>query len=137
MDAAEVGSLEVIKVLIEHKADINMTDNNHHSAAAYCLDFVSQEDHKFYNAAMCLVQKGADPNSYGKCTHTTLLHHVAARGDLEYVKRLVEDDNVHPAPLDVQRKTPLDYAAENKMAEVVDYLEKANPKSERCDCVLM
>jgi len=137
MDAAEVGCLEVIKVLIEHQADINLVDNNHHPAVAYCLDFVSPEDHKFYNASMCLIQKGADPNNHGKFTHKTLLHHVAARGDLEYVRRLVEDEKVYATPVDEEGKTPLDYAVEFKMAEVIDYLEKATPKDHQCECVLL
>jgi len=137
MDAAEVGCLEVIKVLIEHEADIGLVDNNHHSAVAYCLDFVAPDDHKFYNASMCLIQKGADPSNYGKFTHRTLLHHVAARGDLEYVRKLVEDDKVKANPIDDKGRTPLDYAIEHEKADVIDYLEKAIPKGRQCDCVLL
>jgi len=137
MDAAEVGCLEVLKVLLDNHADIKMVDNNHHTAMAYCLDFVSPEDHKFYNASMCLIQKGADLNNYGKFTHKTLLHHVAARGDLDYVRKLVEDEKVYVTPVDDQGKTPLDYAVEHEKADVVDYLEKAIPKGRPCDCVLL
>lgn len=137
MDAAEVGCLAVIKVLIDNQADISLVDNNDHSAVAYCLDFVSTDDPKFYNASLCLIQKGADPNNHGKFTHKTLLHHVAARGDLEYCRRLIEDEKVCATPVDDEGKTPLDYAVEFKMADVINYLEKAIPKSRACECVLL
>jgi len=140
MDAAEVGCIEALKVLLESGADVHLRDKNHHPAMAYCLDFVSPTDHKFYNVTLSLVQQGADCNIHGKFTRKTLLHHVAERGDLEFVRRLVEDDKVLPTPIDDKGKTPLDYAIESKMpgcTEVSNYLEKAATESGSCECIIL
>eukprot|EP01083_Nonionella_stella_P014232 40021_1 len=138
MDAAEIGSVEVIQVLVRFNADLHIEDKEHHSAVSYCLDFISAEEPKFFEASLSLIQNGANPNYAGKFTSRTLLHYASAQGNLELVKELIEDKQAYITPLDDENKTPLDYAMDNNRQDVVDYLQQAIPgPSGLCSCNIL
>eukprot|EP01083_Nonionella_stella_P009287 26833_1 len=137
MDAAEIGSVDVVNVLVANNADLNIEDKEHHSAVSYCLDFISRDEPRFFEASLTLINKGANPNYAGKFTNRTLLHYVAAKGDLELVKQLIEDRQAYIKPIDDDHKTPLDYAIENQQQEVVSYLEQAIPGNSGCGCIIL
>ena len=132
MDAAEIGSVEVINVLVQNQAKVNMEDKEHHAAVSYCLDFISKDEPKFFNSALALINHGANPNYAGKFTNRTLLHYAAAAGQTELVKQLIEENNAYPQPVDDEGKTPLDYALENEKEDCRLYLEQAMPGGTGC-----
>eukprot|EP01084_Bolivina_argentea_P017254 32228_1 len=122
MDAAEIGSIKVIDVLVENNAEINAEDREHHTALSYCIDFVSKKEPKFFDSAVSLVNHGANPNYAGKFANRTLLHCAAAQGNLQLVQQLVEVNRASIRVYDNEGKTPIKYAMENKHNDVYDYL---------------
>merc|ERR1712087_500054 len=82
-------------------------------------------------------EHGADANYAGKFTGRTLLHYLAAQGDLERGKMLIQDHRAETQPVDQDNKTPLDYAKERGHQQVVDYLEFAIPDNGGCACTVM
>jgi len=136
MDAAEIGSIEVIKVLYDNAADVNAEDREHHTALSYCIDFVSKKEPKFFDSAVQLVQHGANPNYAGKFANRTLLHCAAAQGKLELVKKLVETHKAALRVYDNEGKTPLAYAHEHKHDQVISYLEAASVEPNGCCTIL-
>lgn len=155
MDAAEVGAVKVMEVLVgDYNADVRIVDKEQHTAISYCLDFIGEQNSnsnresenksdekgggdRFLLAALCLIEHGADPNYSGKFTGRTLLHYLAAQGNLEKVKMLIQDHRAETQPVDQDGKTPLDYAQEKKHQHVVDYLEFAIPHGGGCACLIM
>ena len=137
MDAAEIGSVKVIEVLTRNGADVNIEDKEHHAAVSYCLDFISKDEPKFFNASLELINHKANPNYAGKFTNRTLLHYAAAQGNLELVKQLIEENQAFLKPIDDEGKTPLDYAIENEKEEVRTYLEQAIPGGSGCNCIIL
>jgi len=138
MDAAEIGSVAVIEVLSKNNANLNEQDREGHTAVSYALDFVNQEEEKFLNAAQCLIEKGANPDFPGKLTNRTLLHCVAAQGEMDIVKKLVEQYNANPMQRDDTGRYPVDYAKENKHEEVAEYLTMIMTKfNASCHCHIM
>ena len=137
MDAAEIGSMQVINELVEHKADVNAVDRENHTALSYCIDFVSQKEPKFFECAVQLVEHGADANFPGKFANRTILHCAAAQGDLNLVQRLVEEHHADLRYYDNEGKVPLHYAHEQKHEEVEQYLEQADIRQSGGGCKLM
>jgi len=148
MDASEVGAVKVMEVLVEHNANVKVEDKEQHTAISYCLDFIGDKERsdeedgaaggdRFLLAALCLINAGADPNYAGKFTGRTLLHYLAAQGDLERVKMLIQDHRAETQPMDQDGKTPLDYAKERGHQDVVDFLEFAIPDSGACQCTVL
>jgi len=137
MDAAEIGSIKVIDILVQNNADVNAEDREHHTALSYCIDFVSKKEPKFFDSAVRLVNHRANPNYAGKFTNRTLLHYAAAQGNLELVKQLIEDNQAYIKPIDDEGKTPLIYAKENDKQDVVAYLEQAIPGNGGCGCTIL
>lgn len=136
MDAAEIGSIEVIDVLVTYHAEVNAEDREHHTALSYCIDFVSKKEPKFFNSACQLVDHGANPNYAGKFANRTLLHCAAAQGNLELVKKLVETHKASVRVYDNEGKSPLTYAHEHNNAEVQSYLEAAVVEPGGC-CIIL
>lgn len=134
MDAAEIGSMQVINELVEHKADVNAVDRENHTALSYCIDFVSQKEPKFFECAVQLVEHGADANFPGKFANRTILHCAAAQGDLNLVQRLVEEHHADLRYYDNEGKVPLHYAHEQKHEEVEQYLEQADIRQSGGGC---
>jgi len=137
MDAAEIGSVDVINVLSENKANLDEEDKEGHTAVSYALDFISKEEDKFFDAASCLIEKGANPDYTGKFTNRTLLHYCAAQGELNFIKKLVEQYNANPMQQDDGGRLPIDYAKVNKHDDVVDYLQSVMPGQPSCQCSIM
>jgi len=136
MDAAEIGSIEVIDILVQNHADVNAEDREHHTALSYCIDFVSKKEPKFFDSAVRLVGHGANPIYAGKFANRTILHCAAAQGNLSLVKQLVE---VHKAPVrmyDNDGKTPIHYAHEHGHEEVEQYLQSADVEPNPCCTIL-
>jgi len=132
MDAAEIGSIEVIDVLMTHGADVNAEDREHHTALSYCIDFVSKKDPQFFESAKRLVQHGANPNYAGKFAHRTLLHCAAAQGNLELVKQLVEEHKAAVRVHDNEGKTPMIYAHDHKHDDILQYLTEKEDDDPCC-----
>merc|ERR1712228_777841 len=124
MDAAEIGSLTLIDVMMQYGADLNLEDDDKNTAISYSLDYVCTDEQKWYDTAEKLVNGGADPNYGGKFTKRMFLHYVAAKGDLDLVKELIEKRNAFSEPLDNSDKTPLIYAQENEHYHVTAYFQK-------------
>jgi len=138
MDAAEIGSVGVINVLSEYKANLDEEDREGHTAVSYALDFVNQEEDRFLEAAQCLIEKGANPNVPGKFTNRTLLHYMAANGNLDVVKKLIEEHNANPFQTDATGRMPVDLASEHDHLEVVDYIKSVTAKTQNpCQCAMM
>jgi len=135
MDAAEIGSIDVITVLSENKANLDEEDKEGHTAVSYALDFIStKEEDKFFDATYCLIEKGANPDYAGKFTNRSLLHYCAAQGELDFVKQLMEQYNANPMQQDDGGKLPIDYARENKHDHVVDYFQSMMPDQSYASC---
>ena len=140
MDAAEIGSLRVIEVMLRYNAELNVLDNDRHTAISYCLDFISKEDPKFFDLTRKLVNAGADPNYAGKFYNRVFLHYAAAQGNMDLVKELIETKWAYTDALDDDGKTPMNYAEENGHANVAKYLRGAravNPDDCKCRCQIM
>jgi len=138
MDAAEIGSVGVIKVLSENKANLDEQDREGQTAVSYTLDFIHQEENKYLEAAQCLIERGANPNFPGKFTNRTLLHYMAANGELDVVKKLIEEHNADPLQPDAAGRFPLDYASEKQHLEVVDYINSVTAETQdSCQCAIM
>jgi len=137
MDAAEIGSIKVIEVLIQNHADVNIQDNEHHSALSYCLDFISKDEPKFFQCSVALVQHGTNANHAGKFTNRTLLHYAAAQGNLDLVKQLVEENGASVRVMDEQQKTPLQYAIDNEKDDVTEYLQSVAVPASGCNCSIL
>jgi len=137
MDAAEIGSEKVIKVLVDRNADVNLEDREHHTALSYCIDFVSKKEPKFLDCAELLVDCGSNPNYAGKFANRTLLHCAAAQGNLELVRKLM-DKGASMKVYDNEGKTPLAYAHDHKHEEVIDYLtNQATQNNKSCPCTIL
>ena len=137
MDAAEIGSIGVITVLKENKANLDEMDKEGHTAVSYALDFICAEETKFFEAAHCLIQSGANPDYAGKFSNRTLLHYVSNQGQLHFVKKLVEEYGANPMREDDVGRKPIDYAREQKHQEVADYLQSLVPNQKTCQCHIM
>merc|ERR1719273_988372 len=108
--------------MIEHKVNVNVEDNNKHTALSYCLDMLSKHDVNFYDATKKLLQGGANVNYIGKYTNRSFLHYAAASGNFKMVMELIEERNAHAFLMDLKGKTPLDYADDNGHMEIANYL---------------
>lgn len=138
MDAAEIGSIKVIDVLVDNGAEVNAEDRENHTALSYCIDFVSKKEPKFFEAAVVLVTKyRANPNYPGKFANRTLLHCAAAQGKLELVKQLVEVNKAALRVYDNEGKTPLTYATEHKHIEVQRYIQQRHDLDTASCCIIM
>ena len=113
-NAAKSGSLEIIKYLFEHGADVNYKKKGGESVLHYAAKFGSLEIVKY------LVEHGADVNCKNK-RNKSVLHNAAKSGSLEIVKYLVE----HGADVNnknEKNKSVLHNAAKSGSLEMVKYL---------------
>jgi len=140
MDAAEIGSKRVIQVLIDNGADVNLEDKERYTALSYCIDFINKKEPRFYDVAVILIKKGANPNVCGKFVDRTILHCAVAFGELEFVKELIETHHANYRLLDSDDKTPLqcaeDYAAQNPAAfqSIIAYLQEKESQQQGGSC---
>ncbi|KAK0124782.1 hypothetical protein ONS96_008663 [Cadophora gregata f. sp. sojae] len=147
------GQLEVVKLLLENNADIQVTDKNgdtplHEASSAGRVEVIKLLLEKMadvqavnnyrrtplheassagsIDVVKLLLEKGADIQAVNKFGNTPL-HNAILEGKLEVVKLLLEKK------ADIQAvnkggKTPLDYASEYNRFEVVELLEKEAEK---------
>eukprot|EP01084_Bolivina_argentea_P041737 77042_1 len=132
MYAAEIGSIEIINILIQNKANVNIIDKYHYTALSYCLDCVDKREPKYLHCAMLLIHHGANANYCGKDTQRSILHCVAAFGILKWIKILIENKNVRLDVKDIDGKTPIDFAIQNNKHDVVAYLRQLQQKERTC-----
>eukprot|EP00483_Globobulimina_turgida_P012890 UN12914 len=143
MDAAEVGSVKIVNMLLQHNAYPNREDREHRTAISYCLDDANKSN--FFEIALSLINHGANPNYGGKYTDRTLLHYAAAQGKLDVVKHLVEDLQANIEILDADGRTALRYAMEYERQDVIDYFRIIVPENNlykyvnrsRCECIIL
>jgi serine/threonine-protein phosphatase 6 regulatory ankyrin repeat subunit A/serine/threonine-protein phosphatase 6 regulatory ankyrin repeat subunit B len=110
----QLPSLELVKYLVEHGADVNAKDEKNMTALHYAAILYLSE------IFMYLVEHGADINEKDE-NNRTALHYAAERGLLEIVKYLVK----HGADInakDEKNKTALHYAAKRGLSKIVRYL---------------
>ena len=142
MEAAELGLLEIVKLLHKHGTDINNFDKDFFVALSYCLDFVTgkgdEDDEKHWECAKYLVEIGAmdgicyagvEAYRYGKHTKRDICHCAAIKGDLEMLKKM-SLRGFYEERRDRDEKTPLQYAKEFGHDEVVEYLSQCETKSD-------
>jgi len=137
MDGAEIGHIKVIDVLLQKGADVDQVDKEGHTALSYCIDFINRNDPRFFDAAIFLVRKGANPNYLGKFANRTILHCAAAHGDLTLVKELVETYNANPSITDSDDKTPATYAEDHGHTAIVEYLRQKEAERHEPCCIVL
>jgi len=118
--ACYVGSLDIVKVLVDAGADVNHKDN----IGFTCFYAAVQEKHK--PIIEYLLSKGVRVNETNGQNNDTPLHKACVSGSLEVVKILVNagaDINA----VNKQGKSSLDFAVENNHQSIVDYLESLQP----------
>ena len=114
--AALAGDITLMRLLLEHGADPNITTNDGSNPlmAAAGLNFVvsqtfTRSDEEYLEAVKLCIEKGNDVNAVDSRTGLTAMHGAANRGFNAMIKLLYE----HGAKLDVkdkQGRTPMTYA---------------------------
>jgi ankyrin repeat protein len=118
--ACFIGSLDVVKVLVDAGADVNLKSTEEYTP----LFIAIQNNHK--SVIEYILSKGARVNETNGQYHDTPLHKACESGSLEVVKILVNagaDINA----VNKQDKIPIDFAVEKNHQPVVDYLESLQP----------
>ncbi len=112
--ASRYGTLEVVKLIVDMGADVNVLDGENSSA----LNGAAQENH--VNIVKYLLSKGADPNAHGEGGYVpTIL--AADDGNIEMLRILVQagaDINI-PSP---EGGSPLYFAVYKNHPECVKFL---------------
>jgi ankyrin repeat protein len=106
------GNIEVIKLLVEHGADIHKLDNHGYSTASLAIF------HNQFEVLKYLIENGVDIKENGK----SLLMSACTRKNIEIVKLLVENGsevNSNPAK---DGETPLHVSCSSGYFEIVEYL---------------
>ncbi|TPX16523.1 uncharacterized protein E0L32_003817 [Thyridium curvatum] len=146
--ACESGSIDVVKLLLEHGADItrrNKLGNTPLGTAAsrgdveivrLLLDVGAERNPQLnigwtpllqaargghHQVVEVLLQRGADPSAI-TFTGQTALHIAVLNGKLEVVKTLLQN-GATVAPLDNKRRTPLNLAAQHGHKDIVKLLK--------------
>lgn len=106
------GRLDIVKYLIEHKADLHISNKYNNT----CLMISCYRGHR--RVVQYLLEQGADPNAKANCG-ATALHFSSERGHLSITKDLVEYGAA--MLLNDQGMSPLHIAAESSHAAIVEY----------------
>ena len=110
-DAAWRGHLAIVKLLVEHGADVNVQDSVGRTALRYSIwDSWQIPEADRLAVAEYLIQQGADVDQAAADGYTPL-HEAASRGYQSIVEVLIEqgaDVNAHAVGADGQVVTPLD-----------------------------
>ncbi len=138
IEAANIGSLEIIKLLIDNDADPNMEDKEHHCALSYCLDFIDGEESKYMECAIYLIENGANPNYHGKYTQKSILHCAAIYENTEFIKQLFEEYCFSTYFLrnarDCEEETVMYYAMQYGNDDIFMYLKNKSITVPRIEC---
>ncbi len=115
MSAVESGHINIVELLVEYIADVNIKDKNEITPLILCAD------KNFIGIAGCLVANGADINAKDKDGHTALMH-AASKDNLDMVRLFVENGADHTAE-NSQNKSALDFAIENDALLIRQYFD--------------
>jgi ankyrin repeat protein len=114
--AAEKGNIDIVKLLLEHGADVNGTESKYGSAP---LHFAAQKG--YLDVVKLLLDYGADINQLND-QGTTPLHFAAEGGNIDIVKLLLEEGAEDINDTNDHGNTPLNFAAINGHIDVVKLL---------------
>lgn len=115
--------LEATQLLLENGADANGDATG--TTIAPLILAVDFKDRTLYEL---LLSHGASPNTKDP-SGFSVLHVAAEKGDLQFVKDLVERGADYR--LEVEGKSPLYIAFENSKWDVVNYLKEKSPDHEK------
>lgn len=122
MEAAEIGDVGIVEYLLEKGAEATVTDKSGNTALSYCVDFASQSEQNFLVVSNRLIDAGDSPNVTGKYIGRTILHSACARGELDFVVRMVEEHKADVTIVDYDGQRPFDYAQNNHHTELANYI---------------
>jgi ankyrin repeat protein len=114
--AAYNGHTEIVKLLLEHKAFVNVPDLKGRTALMFAASGPFPETVKL------LLEHQADPNRADFQEHFTALMYAAAEGHLENVKILL-GNKADPSLKDIDGDNALAFARNNGHADIVRILE--------------
>lgn len=113
--ASSAGRDNIVKLLLERKADPNNLTATGHSALHYAAS------RNRYHIAELLVAANADLNAQDTVSLATPLHRAASKGNLKIVRLLLEN-KCDPNLMDSEGNTPLHMACEEERTEVAELL---------------
>eukprot|EP00929_Paragymnodinium_shiwhaense_P048577 TRINITY_DN24541_c0_g1_i1.p1 TRINITY_DN24541_c0_g1~~TRINITY_DN24541_c0_g1_i1.p1 ORF type:complete len:174 (+),score=31.19 TRINITY_DN24541_c0_g1_i1:333-854(+) len=116
--AAGGGSVEVVRILLEAKADVKAVAPTSNETA---LHSAAQQGHDA--VAKMLLEHGAEPNACAE-SGDTALHNACAKGHLEMAKLLVQG-GADVNQKNLQDYTPLACAEDWATPQLVDFLKEA------------
>mgnify|MGYP003998025029 CR=1 FL=1 len=119
-EAAEVGSLDGIKLHLDNGVDVNV--KNSKSSTALHIAVLNG----YLEASKFLITQGAEINCEDKYGRTPL--HMAAIGGHKKITVLLVDNGANINALTVSNKTPLDRALESYNLETADELKSMGGK---------
>ena len=134
MESAEIGAIDIVKLLVETEEDVNVEDRERFTPLSYALDGVHVdvvEDDKHWECVKYLLENGANPNYAGKYTRNSMMTMAVRRNDFEMVQKLNEEYGFYLyRHKDRNNKTALIYAKELGYTEIMNYLTELTPNEE-------
>ena len=124
--SAMSGHTDMTKLLLEHKANVNLTTKEAGSPLSQACD------EGFVEVARLLIAAGARVNYKDPSTLESALHLAAEHGNLALVKLLV-DSHAELNGWDEEGRTPLTRAIRKRRNDVVAYLRSVGAKEKSAD----
>lgn len=138
--AAKKGHLEVIRVLLGAKADIDALDSKNLSPLSYALEAITDNDRKdhakYWNVVLFLIQNGAHVEDKDACGRSALFHAISSQNPMIvefFLKKGLDPNEVVDFSvkfIDWEGSTLLHYAAFNRNKEVIQLLLRAGAKKD-------
>ena len=119
IEAADKMHFDVVQVLLEHDADINLQNTDGKTPLYWVLSHYSRNG-KSVDMVQRLLERGADPNIC-KADHTSPLHEASSQGLLE-ATRLLLSHGARVDGKDGEGKTPFQVAVSNGHDELTNLL---------------
>jgi ankyrin repeat protein len=134
--AAQMNSVEAVRLLVNAGADLNMTSEEPGDEGLTPLLYAAHEGHE--DTVIALLDSGADVRSKDHAGRTALAH--AIYHDFQAVARILLERGCDPNSEDNLQQTPLGGAAWSDFVEIVELLLKrgaqVNYKNDRGDTAL-
>ena len=110
-------SFEMVKLLVEHKADVNKCDYSGISPLSYAVEsYFCSVEHCFLECSeeivLFLIENGADVNARHNDDETPLMVAVSGGKENENIVRILIENGADLEAVDNDGKTPMDYAVE-------------------------